>query len=535
MTSQTGFAYGSRTHPPTDLLLMGVITLLIAIGLTTVFYDGLRQMVGGWNKEEYSYAYLVPVISAWLIWQKRADLAAIQPRPSWVGVGVVLLGLLIGMFGKLSTIYTVIHYAFIVMIIGVAWTSVGWRGVKIIWAPLLYLAFMVPLPEFLYRNLSAELQLISSSLGVVIIRLLNIPVFLEGNVIDLGTYKLQVVEACSGLRYLFPLMSFGFLCAYLYNGPHWHKLVLFASTLPITVLINSVRIGVTGALVDNFGIASAEGFLHLFEGWIIFLAAVGLFFGMMLIMARLAGRGGSLGDLLNLDLLWPTQKKRSEPMASSSQHGAWPMIAVAGLLVAASVATNSAPVREDVIPPRQSLALFPMAVNDWRGQEQVLEKQYQDALKLDDHILADYWRPGEQRPVNLWIAYYASQRTGASAHSPRSCIPGGGWEITDLSDHRLGGVADDGGDITVKRAVIAKGLSKQLVYYWFQQRGRHMTNEYVVKWMIFWDALTRKRTDGALVRLVTTVPEGTDISAADARLAAFLREVHPLTHAYIPD
>jgi hypothetical protein len=86
-----------------------------------------------------------------------------------------------------------------------------------------------------------------------------------------------------------------------------------------------------------------------------------------------------------------------------------------------------------------------------------------------------------------------------------------------------------------KRAVIAKGLSKQLVYYWFQQRGRHMTNEYVVKWMIFWDALTQKRTDGALVRLVTSVPEGTDISAADARLAAFMLEIHPLMQAYIPD
>jgi EpsI family protein len=86
-----------------------------------------------------------------------------------------------------------------------------------------------------------------------------------------------------------------------------------------------------------------------------------------------------------------------------------------------------------------------------------------------------------------------------------------------------------------KRAVIAKGLSKQLVYYWFQQRGRHMTNKYVVKWMIFWDTLTQKRTDGALVRLVTSVPDRMDISAADARLAAFMREIHPLTHAYIPD
>jgi exosortase D (VPLPA-CTERM-specific) len=364
---------------------------------------------------------------------------------------------------------------------------------------------------------------------------MNIPVFLEGNVIDLGHYKLQVVEACSGLRYLFPLMSFGFLCGYLYRGPIWHKIILFASTLPITVFINSFRIGVTGVLVDTVGISSAEGFLHMFEGWIIFLAAVGLFFGLMLILARLSGRRGSLANLLRLELLWPLKSKGNQPVIPSSEPVARPLIAAVVLLVAASVGANSAPARDEVVPPRESLALFPENVKAWRGQEQNLEKQYRDALKVDDHFLADYWRPGDQVPVNFWVAFYASQRTGASTHSPRSCIPGGGWEITELTDHPVKSVTADGRDMTVRRVVIAKGLSKQLVYYWFQQRGRHMTNEYLVKWMIFWDALTRKRTDGALVRLVTPVPEGTDIDSADARLAAFLQDIYPLTHAYIPD
>ena len=536
MRSETDLATAPIVRSPADLVPMAVISLLIAAGLTTVFFDGLKQMVGHWSREEYSYAYLVPLISAWLIWQKRAELSAVQPRGSWVGVGVVLLGLLLGLFGQLSTIYTIIHYAFVVMIIGLALVWVGWRGVKIIWAPLIYLVFMVPLPEFLYRNLSAELQLISSSLGVAVIRLMNIPVFLEGNVIDLGVYKLQVVEACSGLRYLFPLMSFGFLCAYLYKGPNWHKFILFAATLPITVLINSLRIGVTGALVDNFGIAAAEGFLHMFEGWIIFLAAVGLLFGMMLIMARLDGRRGSLGDLLHLELLWPSKQKVKQPvMMPSSEKVARPLIAAMVVLVGASVGANSTPARDEIVPPRQSLALFPAVVGEWRGQEQPLEEHYRDVLKLDDHFLADYWRPGERLPVNFWVAYYASQRTGASAHSPQSCIPGGGWEITELSNHPVPGITADGGDVNVKRAVIAKGLSKQVVYYWFQQRGRHVTSEYSVKWLIFWDAITRKRTDGALVRLVTPVPPGGDLSGADARLADFMREIYMLTNTYIPD
>jgi exosortase len=105
--------------------------------------------------------------------------------------------------------------------------------------PLLLLGLMIPLPTFLYQGLSAQMQLISSQIGVAIIRLFNISVFLEGNVIDLGNYKLQVAEACNGLRYLFPLMALGFIAAYLFKGALWKRAVIFLSTIPITILMNS--------------------------------------------------------------------------------------------------------------------------------------------------------------------------------------------------------------------------------------------------------------------------------------------------------
>ena len=104
------------------------------------------------------------------------------------------------------------------------------------------------------------------------------PVFLDGNVIDLGVYKLMVAEACSGLRYLFPIMSFTYVFAVLYRGPRWHKAVLLLSAVPIAVLMNSFRIGVIGILVDRYGIAQAEGFLHVFEGWVVFLTCIGILF-----------------------------------------------------------------------------------------------------------------------------------------------------------------------------------------------------------------------------------------------------------------
>ena len=136
--------------------------------------------------------------------------------------------------------------------------------------------------------------------------------------------------------------------------------------------------------------------------------------------------------------------------------------------------------------------------------------------------------------VNLWIAYYANQRKGASVHSPRSCLPGGGWEIQNFDQHTITDVGPAGEAMTVNRAVIGKGNAVQLVYYWFVERGRIQTNEYAVKWYIFWDALTRNRTDGALVRVTTFVPDRALVPDADARLEGFVRTIHPQLAYYLP-
>jgi EpsI family protein len=133
------------------------------------------------------------------------------------------------------------------------------------------------------------------------------------------------------------------------------------------------------------------------------------------------------------------------------------------------------------------------------------------------------------------VAYYASQRKGESAHSPRSCIPGAGWQITSLTQRNIEEATVGGQPLKVNRAVIQKGESKQLVYYWFLQRGRVITNEYLVKWYLFWDALTKNRTDGGLIRLMTEVQRGEAIEEADRKLGAFAIAISPRLSSYIPE
>lgn len=495
------------------------------------FYEGFKELTRVWGeKEEYSYGYLIPFITLFLIWQKKDSLERVSFSGSWIGVLAVLFGLGLFIVGDLSTLYLIVQYASLVVLMGLVLSYTGWEGFRIIWIPLLFLLFMIPLPQFFLQEISAQLQLISSGIGVGIIRQFGISVFLEGNVIDLGAFKLQVVEACSGLRYLFPLMTLAFISAYFYQGKFWKRAVIFLSSIPITILMNSFRIGVIGVAVEYWGRAMAEGFLHDFEGWAVFMACTAVLVAEMWILSRIGNDVRPLKEIFGVEFPAPT------PKDAKVQHRALPKPYMVGLALMILVATVSAvlPHRIEATPTRQILATFPLQIDGWKGLRETMESYYLNELKLDDYILANYG-DGAHSPVNLYVAYYASQKKHQSTHSPRTCIPGGGWKITSFTARQIPDIQVGDALLNVNRVVIQKGEYKQLVYYWFQQRGRILTNEYFVKWFIFWDALTRNRTDGALVRLTTTISPGEDIAEADHRLTAFAKLLNEPLKNYLPN
>jgi EpsI family protein len=259
----------------------------------------------------------------------------------------------------------------------------------------------------------------------------------------------------------------------------------------------------------------------------------------MTALAMLSGR--RLDDVLDVEL--PTRASLQGLgvlLRPTRQLTVATALLAVGALVSFAIAS-----REELVPARTPLSSFPLAIGDWRGQEGELSRPELDELKLTDYIVANFVRPGVAAPVSLYVAYYASQRKGASIHSPRACLPGGGWVMEKFGQVQVAGAgsgtgpSDDpgdkpGGGLTVNRALISMGQQRQLVYYWFQQRGRIITNEYLAKWYIFWDSLTRNRTDGALVRVITPVPDAGGIEAADQRLQGFVREVEPRLYYYVP-
>ena len=302
------------------------------------------------------------------------------------------------------------------------------------------------------------------------------------------------------------------------------------SSLPLTVLMNSLRIGSIGVMVENWGTSLAEGFVHDFQGWVMFMLTGALMFALLVLLHRQGGQTGSWRDAFGMPLPVtrpPGTVTRVTPVPPA-------FLAAIALVVVIACIGQWAPAAVDRVPARKSFVSFPDQIDAWSGHRQGLDSGALDVLQLDDYLLSDYVS-ADGRPVNLYVAYYNAQRTGQSVHSPRSCLPGGGWVMTEFGQRELPGLGPNGQALSVNRAIVELGKDRQLVYYWFQQRGRVMTNEFAVKWYLLWDGLTRHRTDGALVRLVIPLPAGTSLESADQTLQQFAGELRAVLPAYVPD
>lgn len=492
-----------------------VLYVLLALGSLPAFWLGFVDLLDAWARPEYSHGPLIPLISLYLFLR---EMRSLPPAPNaasgrGLGIAVIMFSLGIAMLGNVSRIPDIVTYGFIFWLAGLVIVQFGWARGRMHMLPVFHLIFMLPLPQFVYWNLTTFLQGISSEMGVAIVRALGVPVYLEGKIIDLGVYKLQVAEACSGLRYLFPILSFSYLFSILYRGPLWHKAILLLSAAPLTVAMNAVRIGVIGVLVNSYGIEQAEGFLHFFEGWVVFLTCIGILFALAWGLQRTEPTPRSLPDALDLDGsgLWPIMSGFRQVRSPQAL-----MIATA-LSVGLGAAWMLAPDAQSRDIARDSFVLFPRQLGPWRGSMSTLDPEIEQVLAADDYLNATFITPETGHSANMFVAYYTRQTEGQGIHSPEVCLPSAGWEIYEIAPYTLR-TAGPYGTFEVNRAIIQNGTAQQLVYYWFEQRGKRLTNDFKAKLTVLKDGITQGRTDGALVRYVTPIHPKETMSDADARL-----------------
>ncbi|MFZ5617535.1 MAG: VPLPA-CTERM-specific exosortase XrtD [Pseudomonadota bacterium] len=513
----------ARAAPSLRLIALAATFVLLAV----LFRDALANLWLRWGQQqELSHSYFIPLISLYLIWINRDAVRKSVGKPSWLGVLLIAGALVLLLVGQLTSIFLFQHLGIVVAIGGLVAAFGGPSLLRTTAAPVAFLFFAVPPPYWLITVLSWKFQQMSSVLGVAMIELMGIPVHLSGNIIDLGDYKLQVAEACSGLRYLFPFLSLGVIAAYMYRGRLWQRAFIIVATVPITILMNSFRVAATAAMVQAYGVEHAEGALHFFEGWVVFLFCLVALFGVIAILARFSKPHVNPFDALTtpyLPMTPPRPAKNSAPVVFAS------VIALAIIAFGASkvVTTDSL-----TIPDRRDFDGVPGEFAGWAYEVRPIDPTVAEVLGADDSIVVDLKSP-EGEDFNLYLAYLEAQRDGRSWHSPRQCIPGGGWKIMrhDVVSTR----SRKDKPFTYNRMIIENGDYRQLVYYWYDQRGRKVANEFVMKFWLIVDAVFKKRSDGAMVRLITPVGDDMAIDEADAKLKGMIARVESFLPSYVPE
>jgi exosortase len=236
----------------------------------------LAFLVRQWNNDsDMGHGFFVPIVAGYIVWQRRAELEAIQPRPNWWGLAVVFYGALQLLVATLGTDLFLARTAFVITIIGGVWLLGGTEILRKLAFPLFLLFFMVPIPGVVYNQITFRLQILASKVAEQTLPLLNIPVMREGNILHLPNQTLSVVEACSGIRSLLTLTFMSLVYGYFFEKRAGVRAALFLSTIPIAIVANASRVTLTGVM-SQFNPELAEGFFHESTGMVIWFVSLAI-------------------------------------------------------------------------------------------------------------------------------------------------------------------------------------------------------------------------------------------------------------------
>jgi exosortase len=256
--------------------------------IVLLFAPVLRDMFKEYARDEsMGHGFFVPVVVGYMIWQRRTELARVAVKPDWSGWALCLLGFLFLLLGTFGAEFSLMRGGLMLTVYGVVLATCGIQVFRMLAFPLLLLLFMIRIPQFIYGQITFPLQILASQFAEFSLSVLGIPVLREGNVLELASQKLNVVEACSGIRSLLSLTFLALVYGYFFETKKWIRTVLFLSTIPIAIFANGLRVTLTGVL-SEVNKDYAEGVFHTMEGWVIFMVALVALLTLHQVLLRLA-------------------------------------------------------------------------------------------------------------------------------------------------------------------------------------------------------------------------------------------------------
>lgn len=507
-----------------SLPLWQVVALLLLIGwlYASVVTRLFLQWVGPHSDPNFQHGIFVPIFALFVLWQDRKQLAAITPAPSWSGFPLVVLSMLVLVLGILGADIFLPRVSLLILLAGLIILFQGWPFFRAVLFPWAFLILMIPFPALIINRVTFPLQLLAAKLATALLSLVMV-VHREGNTIWLPHGQLDVADACSGIRSLLTLVTLAIIYGYLMETRKWVRVVLALSAVPIAVAANSVRIFVTGILVEHGHREQAQGLPHEIAGVLVFVVALIMLFALHRAIL----------------LIWkdgPVAPRNIAPL-EERPAGIVPMKAgsfrfgiVALPLLAAAIGLQS---RTEIIPRYEPLSSLPSQIDGWTGTDETLDQATLDILGPGEFLVRDYENPSQPQPwINLYVAYFPTQRAGDTIHSPDHCLPGAGW--TPISREKIQLMHPDGSSMPVNRYVVSNLGERRLVLYWFQAHGRVVASEWSAKYYLISDSIHLNRSDGGMVRLMTPMLEGESPDAAQARIMTLGSQIVPQLDNYIP-
>ena len=491
----------------------------------TAYWVPLRSMAAIWiENEDYSYGFMIPLASAYMLWEKRKSLSAIPVRSAWSGLPVLLLFTLLSLYGILGSSGNISMPSVPVLIVLFTLFCFGVEAVKRLILPLGFLIFMVPLPAVIERYLGLNLKAISTRLGGAFISLCNVPVNVSGNIIDLGVMQLQVVDACSGMRYIFPLLALGILFAHFFEQAFWKRTVCVLVTIPVGILFNALRIGLTGVLMDRFGPRVAQGFFHDLEGWVVFVFAFLMLFAVSRVLRLFPPRGQPAASIAEHVL--PTVEERRKTTSA--------FLVSSGILVVVAALSLST----STLPPvaiAGGIESLPLVIGPWNGNQEIVNPVMVKESGAEQ-AFSGYFTDRSGGRVSLYVGYRSSAFLANENffHSPTVCIPSSGWVEQDVKRRIITGVPSFG-TLEVTTMVIEKEGIRQLVYFWFQTKNRATYDKNINRFHLSLHALNRDNTYDLFLRPITPINETEGIADAEKRLDAFVRDLMPVLLQFLKE
>lgn len=496
-------------------------TYAMALPVSAAFlfcYAGVLKMLAGvwWNNSVYSHGFVVPLVSAYIVWMERGRLKAIKPAPRYLaGLAVLSAGLFMLAAGTAAGVVVVQELSIVVTLAGVTLTVLGWSFLKALSLPIAYLLLMLRFWEFITNRLHYPFQNFSAFMGTKLLNIAGIPAYREAVYIELPNITLEVAQVCSGVNYLISVLALGIPLAYLTMKTFPRRILLVGFGILIAVLANGLRVALIGTLAYYNLSGDLHGPFHALQA--LFVSVIGfmaLFIGAWALSKRPAKNAPQEPD--------GAGAVRQTAFSSREDVRYAAIASACFMLIAGSYVNLYTP---SPVPLKRSLSTFPYTIGRWNGFDAPYEKNIFAGHGQTEELWRTYARDG--REIHLYIGYYDRQEQGAELVNYKTAELDSGAEKLRIS---LG----DGQAIEVKKRVSGAAGKSNVTVFWYDLNGRTVADRYASKAYTAYDALFKWRTNGAAIVISAESGRAQDNEKTIEEAAEFAGDLVPRLRDYLP-